>query len=224
MLHSSIVLVIKEETMNVAKMYDDVSERYQKLVDDSHYVGPRWISGKLKTFPIEQGSALDLACATGSIGHVVKNHYPALTIHGLDISSKMVDKARQTNLYQSVAVHNLDEPFSPLFEQTFDLITALGFTEFLAEPQQLLECISRKLSANGRCFISFQYHDPDGQYLPRNTYSGSVVHTAYTESEVEQLCLQAGLEVVFLENVIGYVSGVGYVCRYLMLELKKSHR
>ncbi|EHR5999640.1 methyltransferase domain-containing protein [Vibrio parahaemolyticus] len=210
--------------MNVAKMYDDVSERYQKLVDDSHYVGPRWISGKLKTFPIEQGSALDLACATGSIGHVVKNHYPDLTIHGLDISSKMVDKARQTNLYQSVAVHNLDEPFSPLFEQTFDLITALGFTEFLAEPQQLLECISRKLSANGRCFISFQHHDPDGQDLPRNTYSGSVVHTAYTESEVEQLCQQAGLEVVSLENVIGYVSGVGYVCRYLMLELKKSHR
>ncbi|EGR2769535.1 class I SAM-dependent methyltransferase [Vibrio parahaemolyticus] len=224
MLHSSIVLVIKEETMNVAKMYDDVSERYQKLVDDSHYVGPRWISGKLKTFPIEQGSALDLACATGSIGHVVKNHYPDLTIHGLDISSKMVDKARQTNLYQSVAVHNLDEPFSPLFEQTFDLITALGFTEFLAEPQQLLECISRKLTVNGRCFISFQYHDLDGQDLPRNTYSGSVVHTAYTESEVEQLCQQAGLEVVSLENVIGYVSGVGYVCRYLMLELKKSHR
>ncbi|TOH92635.1 methyltransferase [Vibrio parahaemolyticus] len=224
MLHSSIVLVIKEETMNVAKMYDDVSERYQKLVDDSHYVGPRWISGKLKTLPIEQGSALDLACATGSIGHVVKNHYPDLTIHGLDISSKMVDKARQTNLYQSVAVHNLDEPFSPLFEQTFDLITALGFTEFLAEPQQLLECISRKLTVNGRCFISFQYYDPDGQDLPRNTYSGSVVHTAYTESEVEQLCQQAGLEVVSLENVIGYVSGVGYVCRYLMLELKKSHR
>ncbi|MDF4886306.1 class I SAM-dependent methyltransferase, partial [Vibrio parahaemolyticus] len=165
-----------------------------------------------------------LACATGSIGHVVKSHYPELAIHGLDISSKMVDKARQTNLYQSVAVHNLDEPFSPLFEQTFDLITALGFTEFLAEPQQLLECISRKLTANGRCFISFQYHDPDGQDLPRNTYSGSVVHTAYTESEVEQLCQQAGLEVVSLENVIGYVSGVGYVCRYLMLELKKSHR
>ncbi|TOI32211.1 methyltransferase [Vibrio parahaemolyticus] len=224
MLHSSIVLVIKEETMNVAKMYDDVSERYQKLVDDSHYVGPRWISGKLKTLPIEQGSALDLACATGSIGHVVKNHYPDLTIHGLDISSKMVDKARQTNLYQSVSVHNLDEPFSPLFEQTFDLITALGFTEFLAEPQQLLECISRKLTVNGRCFISFQYHDPDGQDVPRNTYSRSVVHTAYTESEVEQLCQQAGLEVVSLENVIGYVSGVGYVCRYLMLELKKSHR
>ncbi|HHF3102956.1 TPA: class I SAM-dependent methyltransferase [Vibrio alginolyticus] len=206
--------------MNVAKMYDDVSDRYQKLVDDSHYVGPRWISEKLKTSPIEQGSVLDLACATGSIGHVVKSHYPELAIHGLDISSKMVDKARQTNLYQSVAV----EPFSPLFEQTFDLITALGFTESLAEPQQLLECISRKLTVNGRCFISFQYHDPDGQDLPRNTYSGSVVHKAYTESEVEQLCQQAGLEVVSLENVIGYVSGVGYVCRYLMLELKKSHR
>ncbi|ELA9082538.1 MULTISPECIES: class I SAM-dependent DNA methyltransferase [Vibrio] len=210
--------------MNVAKMYDDVSDRYQKLVDDSHYVGPRWISEKLKTFPIEQGSVLDLACATGSIGHVVKSHYPELAIHGLDISSKMVDKARQTNLYQSVAVHNLDEPFSPLFEQIFDLITALGFTEFLAEPQQLLECISHKLTANGRCFISFQYHDSDGQDLHRNTYSGSVVHKAYTESEVEQLCQQAGLEVVSLENVIGYVSGVGYVCRYLMLELKKSHR
>ena len=39
----------------------------------------------------------------------------------------------------------------------------------------------------------FQYHDPDGQDLPRNTYSGSVVHTAYTESEVEQLCYDIAL-------------------------------
>ncbi len=88
--------------MNVAKMYDDVSERYQKLVDDSHYVGPRWISGKLKTFPIEQGLALDLACATGSIGHVVKNHYPDLTIHGLDISSKwLIKRAKLTSIKAS---------------------------------------------------------------------------------------------------------------------------
>ncbi len=208
--------------MDVAKMYDEVSERYQRLVNDSHYVGPRWISGKLKSVNLEQGSALDLACATGCIGNVVKTHYPDVILHGLDISSKMVSKARQTNLYQSVAVHNLDEAFSPLFEQSFDLITALGFTEFLTQPQQLLNCIASKLNASGRCFISFQYHDPDGHDLPRNTYSGTVVHTAYTESEVEILCQQAGLEVVSLENVIGYVSGAGYICRYLMLELKKS--
>ncbi len=208
--------------MDVAKMYDEVSDRYQKLVNDSHYVGPRWLTSKLKSVSIEQGSALDLACATGCIGNIVKMHYPDVVMHGLDISSKMVDKARKTNVYQSVAVHNLDEPFSPLFEQSFDLITALGFTEFLSQPQQLLQCIARTLSTDGRCFISFQYHDPEGQDLPRNTYSGTVVHTAYTESEVEQFCKQAGLEVVSLENVIGYVSGVGYVCRYLMLELKKS--
>ncbi len=207
--------------MDVAKMYDEVSERYQKLVNDSHYVGPRWISGKLKSVNLEQGSALDLACATGCIGNVVKMHYPDVTMHGLDISSKMVNKARQTNLYHSVAVHNLEEAFSPLFEQSFDLITALGFTEFLSHPQQLLQCIASKLNTSGRCFISFQYYDPDGQDLPRNTYSGTVVHTAYTESEVEQFCQQAGLEVVSLENVIGYVSGAGYICRYLMVELKK---
>ncbi len=208
--------------MDVAKMYDEVSDRYQKLVNDSHYVGPRWLSGKLKSIDIEQGSALDLACATGCIGNIVKTYYPDVIMHGLDISSKMVDKARQTNAYQSVAVHNLDEPFSPLFEQTFDLITALGFTEFLSQPQQLLQCIANTLSMDGRCFISFQFHDPDGQDLPRNTYSGTVVHTGYTESEVEQFCQQAGLAIVSLENVIGYVSGVGYVCRYLMLELKKQ--
>lgn len=208
--------------MDVAKMYDEVSERYQKLIEGSQYVGTRWIDGKLKTLNLQQASALDLACATGSIGEVIKTHYPDVTLHGLDISSKMVDKARETNLYQSVNVHNLDQPFSPIFNQTFDIITALGFTEFLAEPQSLLQCIANKLNADGRCFISFQCHDPEGKDLPRNTYSGTVVHTAYTESGVCEFSHNAGLEVVSLENLVGYTSGAGYVCRYLLLELSGS--
>ena len=120
--------------MDVAKMYDEVSDRYQKLIKDSQYVGPYWVGEKLKTFDLKQISALDLACATGSIGEVIKAHFPEATLHGLDISSKMVDKARETNFYQSVSVHNLDQPFSPIFNQTFDIITALGFTEFLTNP------------------------------------------------------------------------------------------
>ncbi|AIV06105.1 methyltransferase [Vibrio harveyi] len=207
--------------MDVAKMYDEVSERYQKLIEDSQYVGPRWVDGKLKTLNLQQGSVLDLACATGSIGKVIKSHYPDAVLHGLDISSNMVNKARETNLYQSVNVHDLDQPFSPLFNQTFDTITALGFTEFLVDPQSLLQCIAELLNADGRCFISFQCHDPDGKYLPRNTYSGTVVHTAYTENEVREFSQNAGLKVVSLENLVGYTSGAGYVCRYLLLELRK---
>ncbi|HDM8126473.1 TPA: class I SAM-dependent methyltransferase [Vibrio harveyi] len=207
--------------MDVAKMYDEVSERYQKLIEDSQYVGPRWVDGKLKTLNLKQGSALDLACATGSIGKVIKSHYPDAVLHGLDISSNMVNKARETNLYQSVNVHDLDQPFSPLFNQTFDIITALGFTEFLVDPQSLLQCIAELLNADGRCFISFQCHDPDGKDLPRNTYSGTVVHTAYTENEVREFSQNAGLKVVSLENLVGYTSGAGYVCRYLVLELRK---
>ncbi|MGR5516827.1 class I SAM-dependent DNA methyltransferase [Vibrio harveyi] len=207
--------------MDVAKMYDEVSERYQKLIEDSQYVGPRWVDGKLKTLNLQQGSVLDLACATGSIGKVIKSHYPDAVLHGLDISSNMVNKARETNLYQSVNVHDLDQPFSPLFNQTFDIITALGFTEFLVDPQSLLQCIAELLNADGRCFISFQCHDPDGKYLPRNTYSGTVVHTAYTENEVREFSQNAGLKVVSLENLVGYTSGAGYICRYLLLELRK---
>ena len=207
--------------MDVAKMYDEVSERYQKLIEDSQYVGPRWVDGKLKTLNLQQGSVLDLACATGSIGKVIKSHYPDAVLHGLDISSNMVNKARETNLYQSVNVHDLDQPFSPLFNQTFDIITALGFTEFLTNPQSLLQCIAELLNADGRCFISFQCHDPDGKDLPRNTYSGTVVHTAYTENEVREFSQNTGLKVVSLENLVGYTSGAGYICRYLLLELRK---
>ena len=61
--------------MDVAKMYDEVSERYQKLIEGRQYVGTRWIDGKLKTLNLQQASALDLACATGSIGEVIKTHY-----------------------------------------------------------------------------------------------------------------------------------------------------
>ncbi|ELI0636165.1 class I SAM-dependent methyltransferase [Vibrio harveyi] len=207
--------------MDVAKMYDEVSERYQKLIEDSQYVGPLWVDGKLKTLNLQQGSVLDLACATGSIGKVIKSHYPDAVLHGLDISSNMVNKARETNLYQSVNVHDLDQPFSPLFNQTFDIITALGFTEFLTNPQSLLQCIAELLNADGRCFISFQCHDPDGKDLPRNTYSGTVVHTAYTENEVREFSQNTGLKVVSLENLVGYTSGAGYICRYLLLELRK---
>ncbi|RXJ71861.1 methyltransferase [Veronia nyctiphanis] len=207
--------------MNVAEMYDEVSGRYEELISDSKYIGPHWIEQKLQSNIHAYREFLDLGCATGPIGAVISNVVPEARIVGLDISSEMVELASKRGVYEQLYVHNLDEPIQPLITNKYDAVTALGFSEFLSKPEQMLKEINLVLKEGGRCFMSFQLHDPSNEKLPRNTYSGSVVHTAYTESEVQNMVQNSGLKLVSLESLCGYVSGRGYECHYIMIEARK---
>ncbi len=208
--------------MNVADMYDQVAERYNDLVLDTQYIGPVWVEKKLKSLEASHNKYLDLGCATGVIGEIISRINPDSNIIGIDISSEMVERAKNRNIYSKLHVHNLDDSIHHLVSDNIEVVTALGFTEFLESPERLLSEVFQMLDTGGTCFISFQLHDPKNSKLPRNTHSGSVVHTAYTEAEVKGMIERAGFKLKTLETMCGYVSGKGYECHYIMVEAVKN--
>lgn len=210
--------------MSVEELYNETAHRYSDLVKSSNYIGPDWLSAFLETARLSCSSLVDLGCANGVLGEQLRNYFPDADITGADISGKMIQYARSRGCYSRAIQMDLDRSFSEMLPKSNDLVVALGFSEFLSNMQHFLENVAAITAPAGRALISFQIHDPSDTKLPRNTYSGQVVHTAYTESEVNELVTNAGLVVSSQERVIGYTSGAGYSCEYLMVAAQKPNR
>ncbi|MFG5408170.1 class I SAM-dependent methyltransferase [Piscinibacter sakaiensis] len=162
---------------------------------------------------------LDLGCANGRLGPVVRRRFPAARLSGVDVSSAMVEAARASGLYESVRRHDLARPLDRWDTGSAELVLALGCLEFLAEPAALLREVARVLVPGGHLLASFQAHWPDRPALaPRSTRSADVRHHALTEDEVAGLFDAPPWRLEALEGVTGYVSATGFACPYWMVQ------
>jgi predicted TPR repeat methyltransferase len=130
----------------------------------------------------------------------------------------MIEEARDREVYDRLIVHDLNVPMLQIEDSSADLVVALGFCEFLAEPELLLGEISRILAVGGELFLSFQEHWPDRPAeAPRTSRSGSVVHKAYTMQEVSEMLEVQPFSVEKLVSETGYVSRSGFACPYVFV-------
>ncbi|MBU2865136.1 methyltransferase domain-containing protein [Reinekea forsetii] len=208
--------------MNVEELYNETAHRYSDLVERSKYIGPDWLSRFLEANRFTCSSIVDLGCANGVLGEVLRNSFANAYIAGIDISENMIRYAESKACYNKTIQMDLNKSFSQLFDQPNDLIVALGFSEFLINIQVFMDEVAAITKPGGIAVISFQIHDPNNKKLPRNTYSGEVVHTAYTESEINDFITNSGFEVFQQESAVGYTSGAGYSCEYLMVAARKA--
>ncbi len=201
-------------TSNVQNLYDEVSQRYDEVVEATDYFGPRWLARELNE-SIQPESVLDLGCATGTLGIVLRSAYPDATITGVDISPRMIELADERGCYDRTIVHDLNSELE-FDDESFDVVTALGFMEFLAEPTRTLRDISRLLKPGAFAYISFQEHWPENpEKAPRSTRSEDVIHHAYTLEEAVNMISAAGMEVISSSSEIGYTSRAGFSCPYV---------
>ena len=207
--------------MEVQNVYDEVAHRYESLIESTQYIGPKWLDSLLSNNKIDYVNVIDLGCATGVLGDVIKKHQPEANIIGFDISSEMLKEASKKTVYSQLFQQNLEDEFFTKLPNKADLIVALGFSEFLSDLDSIFHQMSISLSDNGSLLISFQCYDPNDSKLPRNTRSGTVVHTAYTEGEIKGYLSRHGFHVKSLERTTGYTSSFGYECVYLMAWAQK---
>lgn len=141
--------------------------------------------------------------------------YPECVAVGVDISPKMVAEARQTGLYKDVMIHDLGEPLTFFGSERFDFVIAFGCIEFVSMPQVCLNELSRLLRPDGLFMMSFQLFVDGRADAPCMMRSGKVIHHAYSDEEIGNMVQEAGLEIDFTEEVVGYTGGVP--CPYLMV-------
>ena len=210
--------------MSVRELYDAVAHRYDATVRESAYIGPAWLAERISEVPIAV-RAIDLGCANGNLGRIVRQRFPRVELVGVDVSPTMVAVARAGGGYNELHVADLNLLFEPHITGTFELAVALGFAEFLSNPRQLLREIGRIVVPGGVLLISFQEHWQDRPSLaPRVTRSGVVEHRAYTMPEVRNMLCEAGFATHQIESRTGYVSRSGFACPYLFAFARKGER
>ena len=135
---------------------------------------------------------LDLGCGTGLYGAKLRGL--AKTLSGVDLSSKMVDKARQKAVYDTLVVDDLVS-FLEKCRQSYDLIVAMDVLMFFGDLEGILKGCRAMLRSQG--MLAFDVEKTDG-VVPWHFHPYG--HYAHAASYIRELAAQWGLEEIHFEE------------------------
>jgi len=137
-------------------------------------------------------SALDLGCGTGLCGPLVRPIVGRLT--GVDLSARMLDKARALGVYDRLAHADIVE-FLAANEERFDLVLAADVFIYVGDLARVFALLERAIGRGVFCFSVESLGDEGAgvRLLPSLRY-------AHSDAYLESLASQHGFEVVAMEH------------------------
>jgi len=137
-------------------------------------------------------SALDLGCGTGLCGPLVRPRVAALT--GVDLSARMLDKARALGVYDRLAHADIVE-FLAASDDRFDLVLAADVFIYVGELARVFALLERAMARGVFCFSVEALDDSaaDVRLLPSLRY-------AHSRPYLVRLATQHGFEVAAIDR------------------------
>ena len=154
----------------VRTLFDQYAPEFDRaLLETLHYRGPRVLrdaviaalhaAGQLPDF----GRAIDLGCGTGLSGRAFERY--AAELVGFDLSPGMIDKARETGLYQRLAIGDMLELLRAEPDASAGLVFAADALVYLGDLAPLLREARRVLAPQGLVAFTVETHPGDGVKL-----------------------------------------------------------
>ena len=160
--------------------YDQWADSYDADIERQQYCTPGRVAAALARHLQDKATpVLDFACGTGLSGQALHNAGFSC-IDGIDLSEKMLSKARDKGVYRSLTPCEADAPFKAATE-AHQAITATGAIGVGAAP---IECLSQafdNLPSGGLLCVSLNDHTLED---PRYE---AVIADAVTDGTVEVL-------------------------------------
>ncbi len=182
----------------VSELFDGYADMFDEhLVGGLGYKTPTLMAQALAQVMAQQGAArtdlsfMDLGCGTG-LGAAA---YKELTgwREGVDLSAKMVDKAREKHLYDALHVGDVVECLTQASRE-YDLIAACDVLVYIGNLEPLFAAAAGKLTPGGYFTMSVENGDAFAPFALRP--SGRYVHAA---SYLEQLAASQGMKLCHKE-------------------------
>jgi len=169
----------------VVEIFDEYAENFDiELVQDLKYQAPPLLSqtvqsvlGKSK----RKFDVLDVGCGTGLCGPHF--HPLAKRLDGVDLSPKMVAKAKERGLYNRLVVGDLCD-FLESASASYDLVIATDVTIYFGSLQPIFSAAYTALRSKGWFGFTIECHEGSDYSL---TETGRYVHAGeYIKAEVSR--------------------------------------
>lgn len=161
----------------VADLFDQYATHFdQHLLEVLHYQVPALLSKAVnRHVKAEPGNYLDLGCGTGLCAPYLRAQARKLT--GIDLSEKMLTKAKNTGLYDDLHCAEISD-WLQLQDQDFDLIIAADVFVYIGDLDPVFAAASRVMPAGAVLGFSVEMTDDSADYLllPSQRYAHSYAY------------------------------------------------
>jgi predicted TPR repeat methyltransferase len=190
----------------VTALFDQYAPKFDAaLLGDLGYRGPALLLAAVLGaraalgLPPAFDRVIDLGCGTGLAGRAFAGI--AGDIIGIDLSPRMIERARLTGLYAELDVAEITEGLSRRPDASADLILAADVMVYVHDMAPLLAEVARVLVPRGLFAFTLESHAGEGVVL------GEGLRYAYTEASVRVLIERAGLVLERLEPAWARIEG-----------------
>lgn len=182
----------------VATLFDGFADTFdEKLVDELGYRTPEHLhdmvsrSGASATDLLD---VIDLGCGTGLCAPLFRPM--ARTLHGVDLSPKMIDKARERNLYDTLEVGDIVSSLKE-HEAACDLVISADVFVYVGDLQEIFEACNTALRPGGMFVFSVEAAGESETFVLTGT--GRYAHAS---TYIQQLAADTGFSEIERRAVV----------------------
>lgn len=200
---------------NVFDMYADNFD--QHLVDVLQYRVPemlRELVGEHAAPSAQSLDIIDLGCGTGLCAPLFRG--VARTLHGVDLSPRMIDKARERNLYDTLEVGDVAASLRAQAD-AWDFVISADVFVYIGDLQEVFAACFTALRPGGLFAFSVEGGDDCETYILRS--SGRYAHAG---KHIRALAVAYGFEEIGCRSVVGRKDGAKDIQSHLYLLRKMS--
>jgi predicted TPR repeat methyltransferase len=193
----------------VASVFDGFADTFDDVLNRLEYRAPALVGGALQRIEGEPRAALDVAdagCGTGLLAQHLRPY--ARRLVGVDLSSKMLEKAAKREIYDELLTAELTWYLGSM-PQAFDIVASSDTLVYFGDLGPVLAAAAASLRPGGRLLFTLEHANeaeaPAGYRLhPHGRYS-------HTEGYVRKALAAAGFGEVEAEQERLRWEGRGYV-------------
>jgi predicted TPR repeat methyltransferase len=184
----------------VRVLFDQYAPRFESaLIDDLGYRGPALLFKAVLAArcavkkPAFFKRAIDLGCGTGLAATAFAREVDQFI--GIDLSPRMIEKARETGLYAELEANDMLEGLRTKPDASADLILAADAMVYVADLVPILKEANRVLAASGVLAFTLETHAGDGVVI------GDGLRYAHGAAYVRTSLQAAGLKLSQFEEL-----------------------
>ena len=179
----------------VKNLFDQYSNIFEKHLAALNYKAPELLFNTVSAainIQEKKFNILDLGCGTGLCG---KLFYPySKKLIGIDLSPKMIEIAKQKNIYNELIVANIEKAL--LSFENIDIILAADTLVYLGDLSTVFNAVKKVLLVNGIFALTLEKSDKYPFVLQQSA------RFAHSEKYIKDLVAQNGFAILSYKNVV----------------------